>query len=474
MNRPPVMPALAFLSVLSLSLAPAHAAVELIPQGTPTTTTSTETRIVATSETAEFPGTKQLISTTPATEETITGPTTKLVKQVENRTYSVPMTTYFLNREESRQVSVTQQNYIRRTTQQVIDTSWKTYIFGGPTFAGVDIRSRPFDVYDVEEIKKDSWIWGKGVYMPPGPTEYDANYWNQANCVIVAVSPSGWGSSHLQAWLWFDKSLQFLGGYFNDGHGATRIRKAWVTQNWDNDFIHYDLDCTLNDDWWRIQPACGTKGRFSYKLKGKLVFEKSHATYRTVTKDEPAVETTTAYGPWTPTGVVTKGFVKMAGWFQPMVRTETTTEKVVLSQRTAVNSTNATKGLATTGQSGRRAFTGDTSSEARSASLSGSKVRQALKANQAKASQVTSQSHGAGAPQPPATPPAQKPETSGTGLGALLGAGATANTAGLSTGTKPDAGTSSATGLSQDSWWFPKDPQAPPPRLRFEAYRTRR
>lgn len=402
MNRPPAKPALALVmaSVLALSVPPAQAEETIINEvdilkSSTLTGTRIETRFVDTGNVKWYIDQLHLLQAVPFTEETITGPTSKVIKDWETRTYKTELRQYNVQAEQKREVKSYSDEYTRRTTKSVVDQTWSKWVFGGANTSGVDIRALPYAYGDPGSLRSKQW--GYSYFTPPGPTEYDPSKWNEANVIQVTVSPSGWDSDHLQAILWFDKDLQYLGGWFNDGHGSTRISTANITRNADHDVISYHMNCTLNDDPWRWQPACGTNETRTYTLLGKLVYEKTYTTKKDVTTEATHFADRETYAPWTATGNTQKGSLSRA---QPQFGSKT--ENVLISQRNAVHGGNAAKGLAAASNvKHRRIFSADSSSAQSRASLSGTQVRRALGADQAKASRLASSSRGSGAPELP-------------------------------------------------------------------------
>ncbi len=516
MSRPPLLRALSLIvsGGLALGALPARAGTTThIPQGS-SQYTQIELRTVATTQSEDVPGAKQLTKATPSTTEVITGPTTKLIQDWETRDYQVQVTNYPLRREEKSEVAVTKNDFINRYTYEVPDKTWKTWAFGGPTTTGMDVRSLP--EYYVPTFPK---VYGGGGYTPHGITEYDAERWAMTQSILVMVSPSGWDSNHLRAYLWFTKDLKFLGGYFNDGHGGTSIGTARIIRYWDHDAVEYHMNCTLNDDWWRWQPACGTNGTVTYHLTGRLLEEKTYTSMRTETKDTPYSTFEKIYGPWEPTGRMVRDGRRST------VRTITASEKVLVSQRTVPHNPGAARTLAVGTADPRRAFTSDSSSGKSSASLSGSKVRKTLGANRVTASRVAGSSQGSGAPRqgngngqgvgaglsqliptPKPTPTATpKPTPTATPKPAP-----TATPKPVPTATPKPVPTATPTPMPTpspvptrkprqndtggqrghlpflpwaqalaavnkapliDTWWFPRNPQQPPMRVTYDSYR---
>jgi hypothetical protein len=472
---------------LALSATPALAGVELIPKGQTLTGKQTETRVVQTSAVAEYRGEKQLTQTVPYTKEQITGPTTKLIKELEDRTYQTPVTRNYVNREETREASTYRNDYIRRTTSQVLDRSWNIWKVGGYTRNGFGFQS---DLTKVGLASDGDYRRAPRPWLSTGRVERSQEQFNQANVVAIIITPNA--SAHLSAYLLFDKNtLGFLGGAmtchgWNKGNpDFAKIPSAHVSRYADHDAIVYRLNCSNSEDPWPWNNCETDRVTYEVHLDGRLLESQTLHAYRTVTTDEPYSAYSNSYSAWMPTGLTMKGAA-----YRPtstnrtgFLRTETTTETVLLSQRTAVNGANAAKGIATAGLDARKVFSGDSSSEKGRASLSGSRLRQTLGANRVKASQVTGSSHGSSAPESRGGLP-------GLGLGNGQGADSRASFGGQAPALPPivptprpvpvvipvsapvavPAPVTSPSPAVPDSWWFPQNPTTPPPRIRYQPY----
>ncbi len=511
MIRPPALHAMTLLLTgsLALSATPALAGVELIPRGQTLTGKQTETRVIQTMTSAEYRGAKQLTKTVPYTEERITGPTTKLIKELEDRTYQTPVTRNYVNRQETREASTYRNDYTRRTTSQVLDRSWNIWKVGGYATNGFGFQG---DLVNVAIASDGDYRRASRPWMPSGRIERSQEEFNRANVVAVKIDP--YGTGFLNAYLVFDKNtLGFLGGAITC-HGSdkgnpdfAKIPTAHVRRYADHDSIVYQLNCSNNETWWKLH--CDTdKSTWEVHLDGKLLASQTLHAYRTVTTEEPYSDYTVSYTPWAPTGVTMKGapYRPTSTNRTGFVRHETTIETVLMAQHTAVNGANAAKGIAAAALDARKVFSGDSSSGKGRATLSGTHVRQTLGANRVKASQVAGSSHGSSVPDARGGVP---------GLG--LGNNGQGGSSGASAGAQADAVPPSAppavpvvlpvrppvtvpvvhpvrppvavpvvhpvrppvavpapvttpSPTVPDSWWFPQKPSTPPPRVRYQRY----
>jgi hypothetical protein len=472
---------------LALSASPAMGGVELIPRGQTLTGKQTETRWVQTSTSAEYPGEKQLTKTVPYTKEQITGPTTKLIKELEDRTYQTPVTRNHVDREETREASTYRNDYTRRTTSQVLDRSWNIWKVGGYTRNGFGFQA---DLAKVTLFSDGDYRRATRPWLPSGRVERSQEEFNQSNVVAVMISP--YEGAHLSAYLLFDKNnLGFLGGAitchgWNKGNpDFAKIPSAHVKRYADHDSIVYRLNCSNSEDPWPWNNCETDRVTYEVHLDGKLLASQTQYSYKTVTTDEPYSAYSMSYSAWTPTGVTMKGapYRPTSTNRTGFVRNETTTETVLLAQRTAVNGANAAKGIAAAGLDARKVFSGDSSSEKGRASLSSTRIRQTLGANRVKASQIVGRSHGSSAPESRGGLP-------GLGLGNGQGAASRTSSGGQAPASPPivplpppvsvavpvsapvavPAPVTSPSPAVPDSWWFPQDPTTPPPRIRYDRY----
>lgn len=425
MTRATSAPALALASVIGLAVSPAIAQVSYsipqvtyIPQGNPIVSKTTETRWVQTSDTVDVPGERQLVSVTPSTEKTVTGPTTRVVKEVETRTYSTPVTAYFVDREEARDVTTTTQNYIRRTSTTVLDKTWNVWMVGGtlargyPMHAGVISAGMP----STGNFRDASWP-----YLTGGRYEISQDAYNRGNALAIQIFPHT--GDYLTTYLLFDKkTFKFIGGNIVCcAHRRANVNHAVLRRYAGYDEIEYQLNCYKNEDWNPFSFCPTDRTTWVLRVNGPILSQETRYAYRTQTTDSPYSTTSTAYGSWNPTGKTRTSSVISAR--KPGT---TYTETIVISQRTVQNSDNTPRQLAEAGQKQRGAFTSDNSSSTARASITGTQVRQSLKADQAKPSDISVSPRAADAAR------------------------------------------------GQDTWLFPRYPHAVPARMRFEEYRLKR
>ena len=266
-----------------------------------------------------------------------------------------------------------------------------------------------------------------------------------------------------------------------------KIPSAQVKRYGDHDSIVYRLNCSNSEDPWPWNNCETDRVTYEVHLDGRLLESQTLHAYKTVTTDEPYSAYSMSYTPWTPTGVTMKGAA-----YRPtstnrtgFVRSETTLETVLLTQRTAVNGANAAKGLAAAGLDARKVFSADSSSEKGRATLSGTRIRQTLGANRVKASQVAGSSHGSGVPDARGGLPGLRLGNNGQGGGSHASSGGQAVAAPpivptpapviipVSAPVTVPAPVTSPSPAVPDSWWFPQDPTTPPPRVRYQPYDPR-
>lgn len=364
------------------------------------TTRHVETRMVNAPLPEVVTGTRQLTGTTSRVEEIVTGPTTKLRKVWETRRYRTPVTTTPIQHEERRVVTVSSVDYVRRTKKVVPGAPTQVWMVGAEAQDGKHIRA---------DLIPNHYSSLKGNYrnmawpaMPASRTERSQKHYDEAKLLAVSVLP--YDDAFLGAIMLFDKStLAFIGGtmvchgYKKANADMAAIPMASILRMGDHDAIQYRLTCANNEDW---NPAnnCGTGDvTWTIPLKGKLLEAQKRSTSKTEVIEEPFSEISEEEGPWTRTGRVLRG----AG----TVREEHDEETVLASQQQVVNGANATQALAPDGPQGRASFTGDMGSGgSRHVTLSGSSVRSALKADQARASRQVGKSHQAPASGPPKPP----------------------------------------------------------------------
>ena len=495
MFRPPSKRAMTLVvtGAIALSAGTALASVVDIPQGS-SSTKRQETRLVLTTQTEEVQGARQLMTTTPKVEEKALGPASKLVTESEIRSYRVPVTTHPLSREEKREITTTTTNFIRRTTTSVVDQTWPVWVYyRGGAWDGVSrINSTPTQ-FDPSQYANE------GRRPPePGMTEghhqvYTAEAQSWRRTVYVEITPQ---ETWMRMRLAYDPNLKFVAGYFLDNpeHGYSEVAKATVTRYHDHDAISVQAICNRHGKWW--VGGCGTNFERTFHLNGFIVKTDTQSSYRDVTREEPYSTVSESPGPWTATGKMVRG----AALTNPGLRYDPFSETVMIRQFKAMNDALAPKKLASSGTDVRKTFSADSSSGKNQAALSGSKVRQSLGANRVTPSRVASK--GAGAP------------GSSGGLAGLVGnalpgqglgqsvAPPSASGAGQGSG-QPAAGSSAtpppavptpapaptpATNVSwwpwlqpapqptptptptPYPWWFPFNPQTPPPSVRYENY----
>jgi len=441
MFRTPAKRAMALVvtGAFALGAAPALANVQLIYQNA-STKKRKETQWVATSQTEEVRGEKQFVGTTPHVEEQATGPASKLVTESEIRRYQVPVTTHPLSREESREITTTTTNYIRRTTTSVVDSAWPVWVYyrGGAWDGKSLINSTPTNFAPSQYA--DANRRPPEPYMAPGQyQEYTAQQQSGRRTIYVEITPE---ETWMKMRLAYDTNLNYVAGYFEDNpsHGSSEVKKATVIRYHDHDAIQVHAVCNRHGQWWRGD--CGTNYEKTFHLNGFIVKTDTRYTYRDAIRDESYQTVSDSAGPWTPTGRLKRG----AALTNPGLRYEPLTETVLLRRYQAMNHSVAPKQLATSGNDVRKTFSADKSSGKDQAVLSGSKMRQGLGANRVTPSRVAPK--GAGAPALPLGP-----------LGELLG--------------KPEAtpGRPQPTPKPRSvSWWFPRDPQTPPPSVRYASY----
>ena len=441
MFRTPAKRAMALVvtGAFALGAAPALANAQLIYQSS-STKKHQETRLVTTPQTEEVRGEKQFVGTTPHVEEQVTGPASKLVTESEIRSYQVPVTTHPLRREESREITTTTTNYIRRTSTNVSYQYRDGWNVGGYLRKGFPIGTELLSLtYRSGNDYKDfpTYATNTGMFTK-SQSAYD-----QANSLIVNIYPHG-SHGYLDAFMIFRKhDLSFVGGNIicHESKHAN-IKEARIIRHADYDEIQYRLNCYLNEDWWPWTSCETDRTVWTLPLDRKILAHRYLSDTRTETWDEPYQTVSDSAGPWTATGRMDRG----PALTNPGLRYESLTEKVLLRRYQAVNDAVAPKQLATSGNDVRKTFTADKSSGKDQAVLSGSKLRQGLGANRVAPSRVAPK--GAGAPVLP--------------LGPLGGQSGKSDASPGRPQPTPKPGSI--------SWWFPRDPQTPPPSVRYASY----
>ncbi|GEM_PF-3090204 len=509
MNRSLVSRVLSLLlaSGLTLSAWPAQAQqpdrVEIIPMGT-TTSTETEDRILPTKKTEERIGARTLKKSSAHTEEVVTGPTTKLIKEFETRDYSFPVDTFRMTTLFQRAKTTTTTNFIRRTTRDVIVDSKKVWIYANGILAdGSKIYSGPRHIEPAEFRERPLNLSN----YSSESRELPESHLNTRKTITVTIYPA---NGEPMVSLAFDLNLRFLGGRFIDAlkHGSSEIRVANLTRYADHDAITFHMECTLRDDWWRVEPRCGTSVTRTYHLKGRLIETPTRYTYEPRTTEESYSKYSYSSGRW-----VQSDKLETAG--KPLsTRTETASETVLLRQYTASNTVNAAQTIASGALDTRRSFTADSSSGKGRAMLTGAKVRQQLGADRTAPSRIPSLGRGGGAPpqaivtrpQPPKPTPRPQPtprpdpmpkpmpvtglvpvfkpmpvfqptpvtkptpKSTPTPSRATTGGSPQMKRGALPPSmVAPDPRPIQKTQLAQ-AWWFPQNPQHLPLRVRFDAY----
>ncbi|MNR89288.1 hypothetical protein D3C72_202530 [compost metagenome] len=449
MSRPPALRALTLVAtgVFALGAVPAQAAVVDIYQGS-VSTKREEKRLVNTGRTEEVRGAKQLLGTTPHVDEKILGSASKLVTESEIRSYQIPVTTHPVMQEDKREVWTTTTNYIRRTTTEVIDSQWTVWNLGGYLregyrFGAVLTQKSPMANGDYKSMSRP--------VANTGPQEYTLERYNWADAISVDISPHGmyeYLDSHL---VFYKSNLAFMGGNIKcHDRWYANVKEAKLIRYSDHDAIQYRLNCYLNEDPWPWTWCETDRTVWTVHLDRKLIASEVKKKTHFETKDEPHSTVSTTTGSWTDTGRRELG----AALTNPALRYESLIEKVMMRQVTAVNDAVAAKALARSGNDVRKTFTADSSSGKSQASLSGSKVRQTLGANRVTPSRVnTSKGNGA-------------PDQSGA---------SSANPASplFPWLLPPNPQPTPKPSPMPVSWWFPMDPQTPPPLVRYETYMNR-
>ena len=439
MFRTPAKRAMALVvtGAFALGAAPTLASTVNIPQSS-SSTKRQETRLVSTPQTEEVRGEKQLVGTTPHVEEQVTGPASKLVTESEIRRYQVPVTTHPLRREESREITTTTTHGIRRTTSSVVMDSWPVWIYyRGHSTNGDSVNSIPRD-HPASDYAKAKYKPSDPVMAPGSFQEFTAQQQSNRKAILVQVILKD--AQHINMRLGFDTNLRFVAGYFEDNpsHGSSEVKKATVTTHPGYHQIEIEAVCNKHGNWF-VQ--CGTNIKRTLRLYDYVVKTAIREDRQNVTRDEPYQTVSESAGPWTATGRMDRG----PALTNPGLRYEPLIETVLLRRYQAMNDAVAPKQLATSGNDVRKTFSADKSSGKDQAVLSGSKMRQGLGANRVTPSRVAPK--GAGA--------ADKP-------GAQQGASGKSNAAPGHPQPTPKPGSI--------SWWFPRDPQTPPPSVRYASY----
>ena len=434
MFRPSASIAVTLLVSASLTLSAMPAAgqsgsdpkVELIKKGM-NSVSRTETRLVPTSQTEAVTGEKTLVTSEKRSETQISGPTAVLIKDWETRTYQVPVTTYSLQREESRTTTTTTSDFIRRTTQQVPNGNETRYLLGDKSpNIGLQVAVMPSPLSAAaqkshfESMTAHQLSFYQLPAFPQSGIELDQKAWDETGSLLIGFDGfsqgQGLGLGMIKALFAFDKDLNFLGGICRSesmGVQTSKVTNATLRQESHRTEIKFTTSTVSPLFPWE-KPQINFSDPY-VEVWSKLIDTRSIPSFQTVTKDEAYSEISESSSPWAATGKLVRG--------EGSVSSTTSTERKLVGERLAPNSATSPKKLASSGNDIRRTFSADKSSDKSQAMLSGSKVRQRLGANRVTPSRVTA-SKGGGA---------------------------------------PNNGSSS-------SWWFPQDPQTPPPLVRFESY----
>lgn len=422
-------------------------------------------------------------------------------------------------------------------------------LFDTPADQLLDLYYRAnFGYYSQSSLIKDAILATKTGYEQE--KEVDPIGWSRGNSLLIHHKPSQVvpdTNADFEAFLVFDMELKFHGGLLllpdkpyaasNAPEAVLYINQAAIVREAGRDTIVYVQEDNVFEPWMSRYPC----PPFGYEMTSSGVVEdptirkpspsrggvyipgfsisdikiwhyvkipcsdqlaavREFPQTRLVTTDTPYSETSESFGPWEPSG-------KMLRVGDGTLRQMTSSQKVLVKQRSAVNGANAAKSLTSTGLETRRVFTADTSSGKGRASLSGSKIRQTLGADKVRASGFGSTSHGTRSqdnglgidtllkpigqnPLPPAPSPTPKPtpeptpkptptpEPTPAPTATPAPGGRTVPTPKPGSGVRgylepwmlPDPRPVQKTQLAQ-LWWFPQNPQQPPLRVQYEAYR---
>lgn len=431
-------------AAVALSPISAQASVTRTPVGSPITETAVEKRLVPI-ESIEVRGEKTLLTRQPFVEEALLGATSKLITEKEHRTYQIPFMRYAQSREEAREITTSTQRYRVTTSNKVVDQTRTVWMVGGK-MSGVNSFTSDLAI---------CWIAPDGDYrnaarlgLRSGRFERDQDRYNRANALAVTIDP--YKDGNLISHLYFNKkTLTFMGGAIFCHGNYAKIPWAKIKRYSNYDSIQYQLDCPINNDWWPFDHCATGDHVWELRLDGRILEQKTITTYKTVTTTTHEDKQTTSHGPWTETGTIEQEEKPLS------TRYETETETVTLARYTVPNGKHTQKALAPGSADQRRIFSADSSSAQQRASLSGTKVRQKLGANQATPSRAKTPHYSGG------VPGSKKPELPGAAAAGGQHAGA-------------GGGSGNGASGNADSWRFPMNPMQSPLRDRFEEYRTNR
>jgi hypothetical protein len=490
---------------LVLSAWPTHAVEELIPKGT-RSTGRTETRLVPTTQSETVTGAKQLSGKTSSPVEQITGPMTKLIQDWETRTYQIPVTIYPLKREETRLITTTTTEFLRRITEQVPDGTETRYVLGTKpdlftslglmAQVGIDVTPSPLSPSDqrlvFERMRESSSTAYSRPPLSGGEIELDQAAWDRVGSLVIAVRGNTSELGVFSAVFTFDKQRNFLGGLVEQEHVTNPF--SWVESATIEDVVNgnaitfvkkavsngYGLSngdgYGLSNGDYGLGNSQNLSNPVNYRIQAtkKLIETREAPRFRTTTREEPHYVVSESVGPWQPTWRVVRG--------QGTTTLTTSTERVLVGQRTVPHAPGAPKEIAIGTADPRRVFKADSSAGKNSASLSGSKVRKTLGANRVTASRVSGSSQGA----------PRQDSANGQGLGTVLNQLLPTPKPAPTATPKPVSQLRPSEPASQlgqmsfqgaqaldpvekaplfNAWWFPQNPLQPPMRVTYDSYR---